>query len=244
MATSIVDGVTHLSQADAAAVDDKLMGTLGFSIDQLMELAGLSVACAIHAVFPPTTHPRVLVLAGPGNNGGDGLVAARHMHHFRYGAVDICYPKPTDKALYHALVTQCKSLGLKFLSPEELLQAPLTNRYDVVVDALFGFSFKGEPRPPFDAILAALAPGASPPSIVSVDIPSGWDVEQGDVRGTGMRPDLLVSLTAPKLCARSFTGAHHYLGGRFVPPAIAQEYNLKLPEYPGAAQTVSLKGVQ
>ena len=58
------------------------MGPLGFSVDQLMELAGLSVASAASTEYPPSTHPRVLVMAGPGNNGGDGLVAARHLHHF------------------------------------------------------------------------------------------------------------------------------------------------------------------
>lgn len=55
-----------------------------------MELAGLSVACALAAEFPPGSHPRVAVLAGPGNNGGDGLVAARHLWQFGY--------KPTVRA--------------------------------------------------------------------------------------------------------------------------------------------------
>lgn len=63
-------------------VDEQLMGPLGFSVDQLMELAGLSVACAVAAESTPSA--RVLLLAGPGNNGGDGLVAARHLHHFGY----------------------------------------------------------------------------------------------------------------------------------------------------------------
>ncbi len=63
---------------------------LGFSVDQLMELAGLSVAQALAAEYPPEREGgaggrrRVLVLAGPGNNGGDGLVAARHLHHWGY----------------------------------------------------------------------------------------------------------------------------------------------------------------
>jgi hydroxyethylthiazole kinase-like uncharacterized protein yjeF len=52
------------------------------AVDQLMELAGLSVACAVAA--ESSVGSRVLVLAGPGNNGGDGLVAARHLHHFGY----------------------------------------------------------------------------------------------------------------------------------------------------------------
>lgn len=65
-------------------MDEQLMGPLGFSVDQLMELAGLSVAQSIEAEFPPSSHQDVLVIAGPGNNGGDGLVAARHLHHFGY----------------------------------------------------------------------------------------------------------------------------------------------------------------
>jgi NAD(P)H-hydrate epimerase len=49
-----------------------------------------------------------------------------------------------------------------------------------------------------------LAPAARPPAIVSVDIPSGWHVENGPVGGSSIAPDMLVSLTAPKLAARHF----------------------------------------
>ena len=60
------------------------MGPLGFSVDQLMELAGLSVASAVQSEYAVDAFNRILVAAGPGNNGGDGLVAARHLHHFGY----------------------------------------------------------------------------------------------------------------------------------------------------------------
>lgn len=56
-----------------AAIDEELMGPLGFSVDQLMELAGLSCAQALGEHFQVEGCPRVLVVAGPGNNGGDGL---------------------------------------------------------------------------------------------------------------------------------------------------------------------------
>lgn len=74
-------------QDQAKAVDEELMGPLGFSIDQLMELAGLSVASSILAEYPPSKYSKVLIVAGPGNNGGDGLVAARHLYHFGYKGV-------------------------------------------------------------------------------------------------------------------------------------------------------------
>lgn len=260
--------ISFLGQKAAQELDEDLMGPLGFSVDQLMELAGLSVASAIAAEYSITSFPRVLVLAGPGNNGGDGLVAARHLHHFGY-IVSCCYPKRTDKQLYKKLVTQCSSLDIPFLEIDEVLAQPLSSQADVVIDSLFGFSFKGTPRPPFDGLIKAMVENdggsgtvatssAAPsdgsrnrasdvatvrrPVIVAVDVPSGWDVEQGDVSHSGLSPDMLVSLTSPKFCARYFEGVHHYLGGRFVPPQIVEKYNLKLPEYPGVSQCVRIGG--
>lgn len=123
-----VEAATYLTAAQAQAVDDELMSSAhGFSLDQLMELAGLSVACAVAEVYPPATHRRVLVLAGPGNNGGDGLVAARHLHHFGYTPA-VCLPKRTDKPLYHGLAKQLECLRVPFLSPEDLQSEPLVGR--------------------------------------------------------------------------------------------------------------------
>jgi len=85
---------------------------------------------------------------------------------------------------------------------------------DVILDAIFGFSFKGPVRAPFDSALDLITESKLP--IVSVDIPSGWDVEEGNAAGVGLNPNVLVSLTAPKLGVKSFTG-RHFLGGRFIP---------------------------
>ncbi|XP_026394458.1 pyridoxine/pyridoxamine 5'-phosphate oxidase 1, chloroplastic-like [Papaver somniferum] len=237
--------VTYLSQRDAAEIDEVLMGPLGFSVDQLMELAGLSVATSIAEVYKPSEYKRVLAICGPGNNGGDGLVAARHLHHFGY-APFICYPKRTPKALYCGLVTQLESLAVPFLSVEDL-PVDLSNDFDIIIDAMFGFSFHGAPRPPFDDLIHKLVCLHSHdqtrqrlPVIVSVDIPSGWHVEEGDTGGEGIKPDMLVSLTAPKLCAKKFSGSHHFLGGRFVPPTIAEKYQLQLPPYIGTSMCVRI----
>mmetsp|Transcript_67254 Transcript_67254/g.212811 ORF Transcript_67254/g.212811 Transcript_67254/m.212811 type:complete len:334 (+) Transcript_67254:51-1052(+) len=231
--------VTLLGQEEAIAIDEELMSTPGFSVDQLMELAGLSVASAVMDAFPPPASQRVLIVCGPGNNGGDGLVAARHLYHFGYTPV-VVYPKRTDRQLFVNLVQQCEQLSIPVLAEMPQL-GHILGAYDVAVDALFGFSFKGQPRPPFDSILETLRSAAPAVKLLSVDIPSGWDVEAGDVSGDGLRPDALISLTAPKKSAAGFTG-RHYLGGRFVPPGLAERYGLRLPRYPGAAQVVELKG--
>lgn len=59
---------------------------------------------------------------------------------------------------------------------------------------------------------------------------SGWDVEEPSQ--DGIHPDVLISLTAPKKCAMSFSGKH-FLAGRFLPYDIQKKYELNLPDYPG-----------
>jgi len=130
------------------------------------ELAGLSVATATADAYPLHSARKILLVCGPGNNGGDGLVAARHLHHFGYH-VSVCYPKVTQKPIFQRLVTQLEGLQIPIAQtlPETL------ESFDVILDAIFGFSFKGDVRAPFDAILASLK--RVPVPIVSVDIPSG-----------------------------------------------------------------------
>lgn len=55
------------------------------------------------------------------------------------------------------------------------------------------------------------------------------------------QPELLISLTAPKLCSKFFKGKHHYLGGRFIPEKLKEKYQLSLPEYPKADGFVKLQ---
>ena len=75
--------------------------------------------------------------------------------------------------------------------------------------------------------------------IISVDVPSGWNVDEGDVSSTGFMPQVLISLTAPKHSSKLFSG-RHFCGGRFLPPRLAAKYNIQMPPYPGVSQVVEL----
>ncbi|KAI8098460.1 YjeF N-terminal domain-containing protein [Halteromyces radiatus] len=225
-----------LSQKVAQAVDEELMSVQGgFSIDQLMELAGLSVAQAVQKSFDVSSHQRILVCVGPGNNGGDGLVAARHLSHFGYKPA-LYYPKQPNKDLYRRLLRQCENLGTTMVENDQLEQH--MDQTDVIVDAIFGFSFHGDVRDPFKQVIRAFQYTKKP--IVSVDIPSGWDVMMGPTEQAAFQPHVLVSLTAPKECASHFRGQHHFLGGRFVSPALAEKFQFDIPNYHQADQVVEI----
>lgn len=216
----------------------------GFSIDQLMELAGLSCAEAVFRTYPPLKgFRRVLVACGPGNQGGDGLVAARHLKHFGYEPI-VWYPKQKDAPLFHGLAQQLKNLHIEFIAHDRFTLETLSAS-DVILDAIFGFSFKGDPREPFKSALEnmiLIQKGSNSVPIMSVDIPSSWNVDEGpntsDIARNFM-PNSLVSLTAPKSGSRFFRG-QHWLGGRFVDPVLDTKYDLRLPPYPDTSQIVDI----
>ena len=261
MTAQFLDHVGFLDAESAAKLDEELMTLPGFTLEQLMELAGLSVAEAVFTVlleqrkfrakepdeqdsYVGGTNGKILIVAGPGNNGGDGLVAARHLVHFGYTDVVIVYPKQSSRQPHYAnLVKQCEDLNIKILEsmPDDILDD--NSSYLAVIDSIFGFSFKGEPREPFATILKQIMEMQNKKGVTvfSVDIPSGWNVDEGDINDSGFLPDVLISLTAPKLSAKSFPN-RHFIGGRFVPPGICEKYGIRMPPYPGVSQVVEVGG--
>ncbi|KAK4058364.1 hypothetical protein OIO90_000522 [Microbotryomycetes sp. JL221] len=260
-------GPRYITAKEAQMIDKELMGSDGaFSIDQLMELAGLSIAQWVAQLYPlgpelpldeegrrqKRHNERILCVAGPGNQGGDGLVAARHLHHFGY-STSIFYPKESSGELFQRLKRQCDNLELPFIAPppstsssfpaapdaQDVAFKRALAGADVVLDCVFGFSFKPPARAPFLTVMQEFKKTDKP--ILSVDIPSGWDVEQGNTTD-GFTPTALLSLTAPKLGVKEYAeqGRTHWLGGRFIPHLMDQHYDLNLPPYPGTMQCVDI----
>ncbi|KAI1324588.1 NAD(P)H-hydrate epimerase [Xylariaceae sp. FL0255] len=224
-----------LSAKAATALDQELMSTGAFSIDQLMELAGLSVSQVVYRVHPLSKGKRVLVACGPGNNGGDGLVAARHLRHYGYQP-SIYYPKRSKNELYQRLAKQLEDLDVPFV--DDFTSAIKST--DHVVDAVFGFSFSGEVREPFPSVIKALEETKLP--VTSVDAPSSWNIETGPPSsglGSNFNPAYLISLTAPKPLVHHFKG-RHFIGGRFVSPKIASKFDFEIPDYQGLDQIVEV----
>eukprot|EP01083_Nonionella_stella_P021300 59088_1 len=246
------DAVSFLSGKDASQLDVDLMdknGDYEYKEPQLMELAGLSVASAIMDAYSNQLLPNhknqsqpALILCGSGNNGGDGLVAARHLSLFGIYQPVVYYPLLDNpkKEFYTNLLQQCAAFNIKvikdFPSEDELA------KYKLIIDSVFGFSFKaplrGAWKEQFPIINKVCATHKIP--VVAVDVPSGWHIDDGPHENDiCLNVDILVSLSAPKHCAKQFKGIH-YLGGRFIPQSLCQKYKLKLPPYPGSAQCVRI----
>ena len=166
----------------------------GTSERELMARAGLAVAQEAWLAVGATDGAEVLVLCGPGNNGGDGLVAARHLAE--WGALVQVYllrARAEDDAEWAAVA----SFGIPAITAEEdagfaVLEDQLSGA-EIVIDALFGTGFAPRERPiEGDAAqvlwrLRAAREADPPVRLVAIDVPSGLDADTGaaDVHTVG-----------------------------------------------------------
>ncbi|XP_012584583.1 PREDICTED: yjeF N-terminal domain-containing protein 3 isoform X3 [Condylura cristata] len=151
-------------------------------------------------------------------------------------AVTKVFPLPAlsrkQRTVLVDLTTQCEKMDIPFLSYLPTEVQLINDAYGLVVDAVLGPGVElGEVGGPCTRALATLKLLSIP--LVSLDIPSGWDAETGGDAEDGLRPDVLVSLAAPKRCAGRFSGRHHFVAGRFVPDDVRRKFALRLPGYSG-----------
>ena len=168
----------------------------------LMENAGRGAAEIIRERVERLKAWRVVIFCGPGNNGGDGFVIARHLLNAGLSvAVYLTMPDANlrgDAEINHRIL---RNMGVEvglIDNPERMRAAAgrLTPD-DVVVDALLGTGFQGEVRRPLAELIAALN-HASKAATAAVDIPSGLDCDTGRPGGIAVRADLTVTFVAPK----------------------------------------------
>ena len=183
----------------------------GVSTDDLMENAGLAVAEEARLWLGGVAGSRVLVLVGPGNNGGDGLVAAGHLR--RWGAEVTAYlvagRKEDDPKL--ELAQERAVVPVQFSDDPEfqVLDEELA-RSDLVIDAILGTGqtrlLEGTIRKV--ALRLGAAAGQKPgPVVMALDVPSGMNADTGKTDPASPSADLTVTLGYPKLGHFQFPGA-------------------------------------
>ncbi|RMF11481.1 MAG: NAD(P)H-hydrate dehydratase [Alphaproteobacteria bacterium] len=161
---------------------DRLAIRSGVSGLQLMEAAGRGVASAVTSRRKPG---RALILCGPGNNGGDGFVAARVLEEAGW-SVDVALLGRVE-----ALKGDAAHMAGLWTGHVRPLDEAVVDDQDVIIDALFG---AGLTRPIEGAVANVIARANAHPALrVAVDVPSGIDGDSGQVRGTAFEADVTVT---------------------------------------------------
>jgi NAD(P)H-hydrate epimerase len=160
----------------------------------------------------------VLICCGKGNNGGDGLVAARHLVNHGCDVKNLLFARPEDLSLecavhwniVHRMAIPAEVLTERDVNDERL--ASLLGEAEWIVDGLFGTGLSGPLRAPFDRIVAAI--NASGKNVLAVDIPSGLDADTGVPLGSpgiAIRADHTATFVAAKVGFAN-PAAAHWLG--------------------------------
>ena len=182
---------------EAAAFDRWAIDEAGVPAAVLMENAGRAAALVADRIWPDGP---VLVLAGAGNNGGDGVVLARTLlSQGREVRILHLGRETTPDPLLHGWPVPAGPVP----SDAGALRSAL-GKAGVVVDALLGTGIRGSPREPFARVIRAVNGSRTP--VVSLDVPSGVDADGGKVPGEAVRADVTIAFGAPKLGTLLFPG--------------------------------------
>src|SRR5690242_4901344 len=176
----------EMRATDRWAIEEKGVPSLA-----LMETAGRAVA---DAAAETAGSSRATVICGKGNNGGDGLVAARALRQLGF-EVEALLLAPGDQLSDDARANLERFDGAQQVDPGEISAA--IDGTGVVVDAIFGTGFAGTPRDPAASAIEAMNEADAP--VVATDIASGVNAASGEVEGKAVAADLTVTFHAPKL---------------------------------------------
>ena len=223
-------GEPHWTGEEAAAFDLYLQDEMGIPASLLMENAGQATArfalAQLQQLSPPPQAP-IVVLAGPGNNGGDALVAARGMHRACPASLVIWAPLglPADAPSPAGLARDAAAaLGLPIQlgpsAPDCLLDAAL------ILDGLFGVGLDRALAGPAAAAVEAI--DSAPGPVLALDLPSGLEADTGEILGVAPRAHATLSYIGVKRGLAAASGPQ--LAGEVwtasigVAPAIAQDW--------------------
>ena len=173
----------------------------------LMENAGRHVSEAIRDMLGSVRGKRIAIVAGAGNNGGDGFVAARHLHDAGAEAAIFLLGDPASvkgDAKINLDILLKTGFTVKSVQSASELEAPLAHS-DAVVDAIFGTGLRGEVRGLAAEVIQAINASGRP--VVAVDVPSGLDADTGQILGVCVNADRTVTFALPKIGLLAYPGA-------------------------------------
>lgn len=214
--------LAYLNSDEIKGADEDAISEYGIDVLSLMENAGFVVASLARTLLGGNVlGKKVGILVGKGNNGGDGLVAARRLHGWGADVKTILSDRKSLGEVPARQLTSVERDGVPVLEPGWPLRS-----FDMLVDSLLGYNSKGNPREPVRAMI--LDANASSVPILAVDIPSGLDATKGDPNDPCIVATATLTLGFPKTGflnpkSRRFVGSL-YLGDVSFPRQVYWKY--------------------
>ncbi len=197
-----------LTSSQMMAVDKTTIEEIGIPGPVLMEQAGRACAEEAEALLPTQAEGRIAIVCGKGNNGGDGLVAARYLHNAGY-QVEIFLLAHSDglrgDALLNRNILNSLDVPVHVCASQGSVENMDLKAFDVIVDAIFGTGLSKEVRGVYATAIEMINNAATP--VVSVDIPSGLSSDTGKVLGCSVNATVTVTFGAPKVGQLTYPGA-------------------------------------
>ncbi len=191
--------VPAVTSVEMAAVDQAMVEDYGIDLIQMMENAGRALTALARDRFLDGD-PRgkiVVVLAGPGGNGGGALVAGRRLHGWGATIQAVLADEPDRFAKVPAKqLAILRHLGVEIVSSGELVATPKSPTPDLVIDGVIGYSLRGAPHGGAEALMRWSGSAGAP--ILAPDVPSGMDATSGDVHEATVRATATLTLALPK----------------------------------------------
>jgi len=189
-----------LTRAQVRTVDQLAVRELRIPSIILMENAGRNAADWIMDRYADCTG--AVVFGGCGNNGGDGLVIARHLHNAGWTVRVVVAGDPSRlshdaRVNYDVIAAMGMTIRVVGQTADIEPAAGLVQPTDLIVDALLGTGFRGRVRPPMAELITQLNQ-CNRRAVVAVDVPSGLDCDTGGVENIAVRADATVTFVATK----------------------------------------------
>ena len=218
METVSWNGLPSVSAEQMREVDRLMIQDFHVNLLQMMENAGRNLAELCLRLFAPST---VQVLAGSGGNGGGGLVAARHLVNRGVAAALSLSRAPSELAPVPAH-------QLEILAHMGIAAVAEPKPADVVIDALIGYSLKGNPTGQTRELIGWA--NEQPRPVLSLDVPSGLDPTTGKPSDSYVRANVTMTIALPKLGLRGSDAVGElYVADISVPAALYRGMGLEVP---------------
>lgn len=228
----------YLTSSEILELDQLMINELHVSIYQLMELAGLATANLVQQYFKSNlTGKKISIVCGKGNNGGDGLVAARFLANWQAEPTIILTgaAKELREVPRHQLQS-VKSLNLPIINccdADLNVIKNILHQSDLILDALLGVGLSNEPKAEYATLINLM--NQSHKTILAIDCPSGFDATTGQAFSTCIKAALTLTMTAMKTGfknkeAKEYTGTI-YLADIGIPAYLYQKFGQTAPRF-------------